>query len=59
MHREELGLSLFELSDLSGVSVEHLRNLEAGRGTIPLKRLHGLSNYLRIPPSVLIDALQD
>ena len=53
--RMTLGLTRHELSDLSGVSLRYLAQLEKGDGNISVGRLFGISRALDLP---MMDLLQ-
>lgn len=52
--REHRGLSRRALSELSGLSVRFLAELEAGRGNISVRRLDALAGALQVSPSALL-----
>lgn len=53
--RENLGITLTQLSDLSGVSQTHLTHIELSKRTPSLKVLENLSKSLSVPLSLLIE----
>jgi len=55
--RKQQGLSREELARRSKLSARFLADVEAGRGNLSLNKLAGLSEALRIPPSLLLAGL--
>lgn len=59
-YRTEMNMTCEELSRLTDIPTRELQVIEAGRGSaVSLAKLYRLSNYLNIPPSILLAAIHE
>lgn len=58
-HRQRLNVSQRQVSIDLGVSENHIRNIESGRGNPDVKLLFKLSRYFDVPPEELFPDLAE